>query len=164
LGPRVPAAAALIPFGGARRLFLLLSFALALTSVNMMAQQPDTVGQGALLAVNAARFRAMVRNDLGGLDTLLAPELTYIHSDGGLESKTQFLATLRTGRLRYRTIDPSELKARLYGQTGIVTGHSRMGVRAGPKLLQFGIRFTAMYRRVGNRWLLVAWQATRIPE
>jgi ketosteroid isomerase-like protein len=142
----------------------LLSFALALTDVNVAAQQPDTVGQGALLAVNAARFRAMVRQDLRGVDTLLAPELTYIHSDGGLESKTQFLATLQTGRLRYRTIDPSELEARVYGNVGVVTGRSRMGVRAGRKLLQFSIRFTAMYRRVGNGWLLVAWQATRIPE
>ena len=79
---------------------LWLSLVLALTSVPLTGQEPDTLGQAALLAVNAARFRAMVREDLSGLDTLLAPELTYIHSDGGLESKTEFLATLRTGRLR----------------------------------------------------------------
>lgn len=144
---------------------LWLSLVLALTSVPLAGQEPDTLGQAALLAVNAARFRAMVREDLSGLDTLLAPELTYIHSDGGLESKTEFLATLRTGRLRYQGIDPSELHARLYGDdVGVVTGRSRMRVKAGPQVLQFSIRFTALYRRTGKRWVLVAWQATRLPE
>src|SRR5437868_12069904 len=112
---------------------LWLSLGLALTSVALAGQEPDTLGQAALLAVNAARFRAMVREDLPGLDTLLAPELTYVHSDGGLESKTEFLATLRTGRLRYQAVDPSELHARLYGDVGIVTGRSRMRVKAGPQ-------------------------------
>jgi hypothetical protein len=143
---------------------LLLSFALALPSVELVAQDPDTVGQGALLATNATRFEAMVRGDLPGLDTLLAPELTYIHSDGGLESKTEFLTTLWTGRLRYQAIDPTDLKVHLYGDAGVVTGRSRMRVRAGPELLQFSIRFTALYRRTGKRWLLAAWQATRILE
>jgi hypothetical protein len=144
--------------------FLLLSLGLALPGAPLVAQESDTVGQGVLLAVNAARFRAMVRDDLRGLDTLLAPELTYIHSDGGLESKAQFLATLRTGRLRYRAIDPTELEARLYGAVGVVTGRSRMEVKVGSEPLRFSIRFTAGYRRAGNQWLLVAWQATRIQE
>jgi hypothetical protein len=147
-----------------RLCFLLLAFGLELPRVGLVAQEPDTLGQNALLAVNAARFRAMVRGDFPGLDTLLAPELTYIHSDGDLESKTQFLATLRTGRLRYQAIDPSELEARLYGDAGIVTGRSRMRVKVGSELLRFSIRFTALYRRTGKRWLLLAWQATRILE
>lgn len=66
--------------------------------------------------------------------------------------------------LRYQAIDPSELRARLYGDVGVVTGRSRMQVKAGPELLRFSIRFTALYRRTGKRWLLVAWQATRLPE
>lgn len=141
-----------------------LSLSLALVSARLVAQEPDTVDQGALLATNAARFRAMVREDLQGLDTLLAPELTYIHSDGGLESKPEFLTTLRTGRLQYQAIDPTDLKARRYGSTGVVTGRSQMRVKAGTELLRFSIRFTAIYRRTGKRWLLAAWQATRISE
>jgi hypothetical protein len=140
---------------------LLLSLGLA-TNLNLRAQQPPAAAREALLAVNAARFNAMVRGDLSGLDTLLAPELTYTHSDGALESKAQFLATLRTGRLRYEAIMPDDLEARVYGKAGVVTGRSAMRVRVGQDLLQFSIRFTAMYRREGRRWVLVAWQATRL--
>jgi hypothetical protein len=142
---------------------LLLSLGLA-TNLNLGAQQPPAAAREALLAVNTARFSAMVRSDLSGLDTLLAPELTYIHSDGALESKAQFLATLRTGRLRYEAITPYDLEERLYGETGVVTGRSAMRVRVGQDLLRFSIRFTAMYRREGRRWVLVAWQATRLTE
>lgn len=95
---------------------------------------------------------------------MLAPELSYIHSDGVLESKSELLNTLRSGRFRYVAIEPSELEAHLYGGTGVVTGRSRMRVKVGPELLRFSIRFTAVYRRAGKGWVLVAWQATRLPE
>lgn len=142
---------------------LLLSLGVG-TSLNLPAQEPPAATREALLAVNAARFHAMVRGDLVGLDTLLAPELTYIHSDGALESKAQFIATLRTGRLRYQAITPDDLRARVYGETGVVTGRSAMRVQVGPDLARFSIRFTSVYRREGTRWVLVAWQATRLAE
>ena len=143
--------------------FLFLWFGLTLASSGLVAQQPAALGRQALLASDSARFTAMVRDDLPSLDTLLAPELTYIHSDGALESKAQFLATLKTGQLRYQAIEPTDLKARLYGDVGVVTGRSRMRVRAGSELLSFSIRFTAIYRRTAKSWVLVAWQATRLP-
>jgi hypothetical protein len=143
--------------------FLFLLFSLTVASSGLVAQQPAALGREALLASNSARFTAMVRDDLPSLDTLLAPELTYIHSDGALESKAQFLATLKTGQLRYQAIEPTDLKARLYGDVGVVTGRSRMRVRVGSELLRFGIRFTAIYRRTATSWVLVAWQATRLP-
>jgi len=141
---------------------LFLSFGLALADSGLMAQEPASLDRKALLASNSARFTAMVRGDLPALDTLLGPELSYIHSDGALESKAQFLATLRTGRLRYQAIEPSDLKTRLYGDVGIVTGRSRMRLLAGSELLQFSVRFTAIYRRTAKNWVLVAWQSTRV--
>jgi hypothetical protein len=105
----------------------------------------------------------MVRHDLRGLDTLLAPELTYIHTDGVLESKAEFLATLKQGRVRYQAIEPDHLKVRLYGNAGVVTGRARMQVKAGTEELRFTILFTAVYQHEGMRWVLAAWQATRLP-
>jgi hypothetical protein len=142
---------------------LLLLLKLVVTGGGLLAQGPPAASREALLQVNAARFAAMVRRDFRSLDTLLAAELTYIHTDGVLESKAEFLATLRTGRLRYQAIEPDELEARLYADAGVVTGRSRMQVKVGEELLRFSIRFTALFRRDGARWVLVAWQATRLP-
>jgi hypothetical protein len=142
---------------------LLLVLGLVVTGAGLLAQGSPAASREALLQANAARFAAMVRRDLRGLDTLLAPELTYIHTDGILESKAEFLATLGTGRLRYQLIEPDELEARLYGDAGVITGQSGMQVKVGEELLRFKIRFTALYRRDGAKWVLVAWQATRLP-
>jgi len=142
---------------------LLLVLGLVVTGAGLLAQGPPAASREALLQANADRFAAMVGRDLRGLDTLLAPELTYIHTDGILESKAEFLATLGTGRLRYQAIEPDELEARLYGDAGVITGQSGMQVKVGEELLRFRIRFTALYRRDGARWVLVAWQATRLP-
>lgn len=143
--------------------FLFPLFGLTLASWGLVCQEPAGLGREALLASNSARFAAMVRDDLLSLDTLLASELTYIHSDGALESKAQFLSTLKSGQLRYQAIEPTDLEARLYGNVGVVTGRSRMRVRVGSELLRFSIRFTALYRRAATSWVLVAWQATRLP-
>jgi uncharacterized protein DUF4440 len=143
--------------------FFLLSLGVVGINTGLLAQEAPTTPREALLAINAARFTAMVRNDLPGLDTLLAPELTYVHTDGALESKAEFLTTLRTGRLSYQSIAPDGIQARLYSDMGVVTGQSRMEVRVEQELLRFSIRFTALYRRRGTGWVLVAWQATRIP-
>jgi hypothetical protein len=145
------------------KLSVLLSLGIVGIITRPLAQEAPAVPREALLAVNAARFAAMVHRDFSGLDTLLAPELTYVHTDGALESKAEFLATLRTGRLRYQSITPDDLQARLYGEMGVVTGRSRMQVRAEQEVLRFSIRFTALYRRRGTGWVLVAWQATRLP-
>ena len=145
------------------KLSLLLSLGLVGTGTCLRAQGAPAAARDSLLAVNAARFTAMVRGNFPGLDTLLAPELTYIHSDGVLESKAELLRTLRTGRLRYEAIMPDQLQARVYGDAGIVTGRSRMRVRVGQEHLRFSIRFTALYRHERTRWVLAAWQATRLP-
>ena len=147
---------------GARSLLLVL--ALVVTGAGLAAQdRSPSPSPDVLLHVNASRFDAMMRRDLRGLDTLLAPELTYIHSDGALESKAEFLATLKDNRLRYQAIETDDLTVRLYREAGLVTGRSRMQVKVGPEVLRFSIRFTALYRREGTGWVLAAWQATRLP-
>jgi hypothetical protein len=53
---------------------------------------------------------------------------------------------------------------RRYGDAQGVTNCSRIQPKAGPELLQFSIRFTAPYRRSGKQWLVMTWQASRLPE
>jgi hypothetical protein len=144
--------------------FLLLVLGLVVAGPGLSAQgRPPSPTQEALLQTNAIRFEAMIGHDLRTLDTLLAPELSYIHSDGVLESKAEFLATLKEGRLHYQAIEPDEPEVRVYGEAGVVTGRSRMQVKVGAEVVRLMIRFTALYRREGTRWVLAAWQATRVP-
>jgi ketosteroid isomerase-like protein len=110
------------------------------------------------------RFEAMVRGDLAFLEDVLADDLTYVHATGTFESKTQFLAALRSGQLKYESFAPEELSVRAYGPSAVVTGVAQVSVQSRAQHLGFRLRFTDVYVKRENRWQMVAWQATRLPQ
>src|SRR5438093_3891124 len=114
-------------------------------------------------ASRARRFQAMVSNDVEAMASYLADDLTYTHTGGDTETKTQFLETLRTGRLRYEDIEPTDVAVRVYEDVAVVTGRSKMRVRSARQTETFDIKFVEVDRRSTGRWLMVAWQATRLP-
>jgi uncharacterized protein (TIGR02246 family) len=113
--------------------------------------------------VEARRYDAMVRGDLAALGELLAEDLTYTHSHGGVETKEQFLANLESGALRYRSISTDAVAIRVYGEAAVVTGAAVLEVTVGGREVTAPARFTAVYARADGRWRLVAWQSTARP-
>jgi TonB family protein len=116
----------------------------------------------ALTAFRVKRFDAMIRNDVEAVAECLAEELTYTHSSGATETKAQFLETLRTGRVRYERIEPTDVAVHLYGDVVVVTGRSSMHVRSDGELQVFDVKFVEVDRWSDGRWQLIAWQSTRI--
>jgi ketosteroid isomerase-like protein len=112
--------------------------------------------------VHAERFRLMTAGDLAALAPMLADDLVYVHSDGALENKEQFLERLRAGGIRYRTIDSQETNVRVDGNTATVTGTANMVVTINGADRDIRVRYTAVYRRAGGRWMLTTWQSTRL--
>ncbi len=104
----------------------------------------------------------MVDKDFEELAALLADDLVYVHTSGEVESKPQFLQRLRSGSLRYRSIEPADVRVRMYGDTAVVTGRSHMAVTNSGSDREFEILYTAVYATNGGRWQLVSWQSTRI--
>jgi ketosteroid isomerase-like protein len=123
-----------------------------------------TQEQMEIRAVEQRRFDAMVRGDVAALDEILAEDLTYVHTTAALETKADFLRRLRTGDLKYETIGPESQEVRVYGSTGVVTGIARVRVLSGGQPHMFGMRYTDVYVKRGNRWQMAAWQATRLPQ
>jgi ketosteroid isomerase-like protein len=116
-----------------------------------------------ILAADARRFAAMVQGDQAALDGLLADDLTYTHSSGQLETKAQFLESLRSGKLRYLSVQPSDQAVRLYGDTAVVTGRAEVKVSSqGRDAAALSLRFTEVWVKSGGAWKLTAWQSTRL--
>lgn len=113
-------------------------------------------------AAERQRFEAMQRQDITALDTLLDEDLTYVHTGGELQSKSEFIDLIRSRGLVYESIAPTEVRVRVHGDIAIVTGRSQMRVRSATGVSSFGIRFTEVYVRRNQRWLLTAWEATRL--
>jgi uncharacterized protein (TIGR02246 family) len=121
-------------------------------------------GRDDVAAAEKKRFAAMIAGDLDTLGALLADDLTYVHSSGRVDSKAQFLDSLRTGRQKYFEIAPEDTSVRVFGDTAVSTGRSAMHVSAGGQDMRFRIQFTDVWVRRNGRWQMVAWQSTRLPE
>ena len=135
---------------------------------------PQPAGQAAMAAAAAKteqdilkaerdRFNAMVKADAGDLDKLLAVELIYTHSNAQIQDKTGFIADIKSGAIKYVSIEPSELKVRVFENAAFVTGIAAMHVLENGNDLTLKIRYTSAHVERRGGWQLVSWQATRIP-
>ncbi|HEY4908134.1 MAG TPA: nuclear transport factor 2 family protein [Methylomirabilota bacterium] len=117
-----------------------------------------------VLKADDRRFEAMRRGDWAALDAVLADDLTYVHSTARLESKTEHIANLRSGKPHYRGIAPRDRRARVHGGVGVVTGVSEMHVESGGTEQRFTVRYLAVYAKTSEHWRMIAWQSTRQPD
>ena len=132
----------------------------------MSACAQETNGKDAaaeVLAIQAERFRAIVDADVEALDRILATDLVYTHSHGGVDSKADFLQSLASGAVDYLELTASEPLVRVYQATAVVNGDVDLRVEAGGQQHQLSMRFTEVYVYDDKRWQLVAWQSTQIP-
>jgi ketosteroid isomerase-like protein len=129
----------------------------------MVMLENDTNPVDAIKAVDRLRFDAMVEGNATLLEQMLGEDLTYIHTTGAVDTKATFLASLRAGTLRYLSIQLEGVEVRIYGAAAVVTGRVDMQVALDGKEAAFPARFTSVYAKRHDRWLLVAWQSTRLP-
>ncbi len=106
----------------------------------------------------------MIAADTDTLAPLLGDDLTYIHSSGQRETKSEFLETVRSGAIRYRRIEPSQRATRRYRSVVIVTGTARVSIQQGGQDSVLSLRHTSVYAKRRGAWQLVSWQSTRLPN
>ncbi len=117
-----------------------------------------------LLSIEADRFRSTVAGDLVALDFRLAEDLSYCHSNGKCETKTEYLGNLRSGSTKYRKLELITARVRRYGEIAILNGQVRVDAEmAGNQLNRVQLAYTDVYRRERGRWRLIAWHSSRMP-
>jgi uncharacterized protein (TIGR02246 family) len=115
-------------------------------------------------AADARRMDAMVKADVQALATLLAPDITYTHSTGEVQSREVFLETISSGRLDYVSMVPSDIQVRVLGdRAAVITGRADVKLIAQGKENAVALRFTSVWSRSAEGWQMVVWQSTRLP-
>jgi ketosteroid isomerase-like protein len=115
-----------------------------------------------VLQADEARAKALVENDVAALERLLGDDLTYVHSNGMLDSKESYIGALRSGRTRYLTMDMSDVTARAFGDVGLINAKFDARVKVGDNEVHPVARVLIVYAKRDGRWQLVAWESTSI--
>ena len=117
----------------------------------------------AVLAAEDRRYRAMQDADLPTLDEVCADALSYAHSSGTRDTKSEYLEKIRSGYYVYRTIDHPVERVEIMGDTAVVVGRmtADLDVRGTPKTIDN--LALAVWTRASGDWQLLAYAPTSLP-
>jgi ketosteroid isomerase-like protein len=108
---------------------------------------------------------ALIHGNVQAMDGLLADDYIAITSNGMLQSKAQALENMRSGNLRFKSIEFSDRKVRFYGQTALVTSRAEVSGVAPEGGVTGSYRYTRVYvRDEHGGWKIVSFEASRISE
>ena len=110
----------------------------------------------ALIALEEKWVAALQRSDTKTLSALWAQ--TYVDTDetGHRSDKADVLRVLKSGALKLRKLELSEMKAYVYGDAAVVTGTSVQDGDFQGQRLANKIVFTDTFVRHGDDWIAVA--------
>ena len=116
-----------------------------------------------ILALEDARFAAMIDGDIAALVGMSADDLAYTHSSGVMDDKTGYIAAMRAGQFSYRHIERLEAKTMVVGEAALIIGRVRLDVlfETGPRILDS--RFLSVWTHVAPGWKHLAWHSTSVP-
>lgn len=108
---------------------------------------------------------AVVKGNIVALDALLSDDYMAITASGLLQSKEQSLANLRSGAVRFKSIEFSDRKVRFYGTTALVLSRAEVSAKTPEADISGSYRYTRVYvRDARGQWKIVSFEASRIRE
>jgi hypothetical protein len=144
-----------------RRSFLsgvLLGLA-AVMVVPLVAAEPAVISA---LRADKARLAAMMAGDGEALGRLMSDQLRFVHSDGRVESKADYVRNLMAGDTAYADAKTSELETtQVANDVVVVIGVQEMRKRLGTEWSNIKLRYLAVWRNENGAWRMVAWQSAR---
>src|SRR5271165_3795049 len=117
-----------------------------------------------IIALEKAWNQAYKAADIRALDSILDNEIVLINDDGSVQSKAEFLASVKaTGNnSQEQQVSPESMSVHVFGNTAIATGVFRAkGVEGGKSYVRRE-RFIDTSVLKDGRWICVATDATPI--
>ena len=126
--------------------------------------QPDAEIQKAILAVDNERYEAMQKKDMATLDRLHGDGLVFINTKGRMLNKAEYMEEIRSGNLKFLSVETDDYTFCIYGDTVIMSGRAKSVVEYHGVVNKRPRRFTSVFIKMQGQWRLVAHQATLIAD
>ncbi len=108
---------------------------------------------------------AILKGNTVAMGALLADDYMAITASGTLQTKEQTLASLKSGRMHFTSLDLSDRKVRFYGGTALVTSVAAVQATTGEGAISGSFRYTRVYvRDQGGAWKIVHFEASKMRD
>lgn len=133
-----------------------------LACASLAAAQGISTVEQQISALSDAMIQANLRADVGFYEQYYADDATIVHGNGKLVTKEQDIADLKSGSLKYESIEVRDKTIRAYGDTAVVQLLITFkGSLNGQPFPPVNLRRTIVWVKQGGNWKVVAWQVTR---
>jgi ketosteroid isomerase-like protein len=105
-----------------------------------------------IYALSLEKFRWKTEGHFGDLADLFDDDLVFVHLNGYITSKQEWMDQLRSRRFVYDRVDLREATVQAYGDTAVVVGKATFVVNGGSV---YPLVYTEVYVRKNGRWRLV---------
>ena len=107
--------------------------------------------------------KAMIDADKAALEKLTADDLSYGHSSGRVENKTEFVESLVSGKSDFLTMDLTNQTVKVSGNTAIVRHNLSGNINDSGQAGTVKLFVMLVWVKQGKQWKLLGRQAVRPP-
>jgi ketosteroid isomerase-like protein len=145
------------------RLIGFLSVLVCAAALFVPAQDNTSAGvQSKIIALEKAWNQAYKLGDTRALDDILDDQVVLINDDGTVQTKAEFLASVKPAKSQEQQVAPESITVHVFGSTAVATGVFRAkGVEAGKPYMRRE-RFVDTWVYKGGKWVCVATNATPV--
>jgi ketosteroid isomerase-like protein len=133
--------------------------AMVLLAAALTASAQEAAGQ-AVLALEDQWTDALVKADTGFLERLYTDDIVYVHTNGTVNTKSQVIEGMKSGKAKYLSVERSDVKVQDYGDTQIVTFRAVIKVNT----VTLPSRMIHVFVRRNGTWRMAAYQSTRLTD
>lgn len=108
-----------------------------------------------IIRLSAEKFRWKTERQIDRVADLFDDDLIFVHLNGHITSKQDWIDQLSSGRFVYHVIDVKEVSAKVYGETAVLVGKAEFTVGLGGGRSKYPLVYTEVYTRRGGIWKLV---------
>jgi ketosteroid isomerase-like protein len=108
-----------------------------------------------IVRLSTDKFRWKTTADIDRVEDLFDDDLIFVHLNGHVTSKAEWIGQMRSGRFVYKRIQPHAMSARVYGEAAVLFGKATFDVSMGGFAGSFNLVFTEVYVRKAGVWKLV---------
>jgi hypothetical protein len=114
-----------------------------------------------VLQLSHAKFKWLVQKKVDSLKFVLDERLTYIHSNGWVQTKKELIDDLLSGKLTYDKIEITKDSIRTYTKSAVVTGRGKFTATMGGVTNTFDLTYSETYVLQKREWKLASRHASR---
>jgi hypothetical protein len=115
-----------------------------------------------IIALHQKKFDFMISKQFDSLSLLLDADLSYIHSNGWIETKDELIANIKSGKLVYKRVSVSEAKVRIKRNTAILTAEGTYFVTMDNTDIEIKLLYSEVYIKEKGKWLLIHRQSSKL--